>query len=65
MDDQVNKFVLQTINEDEYGAELAHLTDEINEVYLQVNHALQVADKREVNQLGDYKEKLNQIKKQL
>ncbi|MBM7552630.1 hypothetical protein [Thalassobacillus pellis] len=53
--------VLSSIGEADYGRELAHLKEEINQAYQQVEKALTVASEHQEEQLISYKNQLDKI----
>ncbi|MFD1018303.1 hypothetical protein [Thalassobacillus hwangdonensis] len=57
--------VLESIHEADYGTELAHLQEEINQAYQQVEKALTVSSEHQEKQLQSYKAQLDKIKGQL
>jgi len=56
-----NKERIEAINRADYGKELGHLTQEVNEAYQQIDKALGVASEHQYDQLKQYQEKLNEI----
>ncbi|KGX83835.1 hypothetical protein [Pontibacillus marinus] len=59
--EKANKQRIEAINRADYGKELGHLTQEVNEAYQQIDKALGVASEHQEKQLKQYQEKLNQI----
>ncbi|MCT2536390.1 hypothetical protein NC661_12850 [Aquibacillus koreensis] len=53
--------MIKSINEADYGTELAHLKEEVLEAYQQINNALESASEQQVDQLKDFKEKIDNI----
>ncbi|MFG6115006.1 hypothetical protein ACGTN9_07435 [Halobacillus sp. MO56] len=57
--------VIMAIHEADYGTELAHLKEEVNQAYQQVEKALTVASEHQETQLQSYKQQLDKIRNQL
>lgn len=56
-----NETRLQSVDQADYGKELAHLTQEVNEAYQQIDKALEVASEHQYGQLKQYQDQLSQI----
>ncbi|MCD5322792.1 MULTISPECIES: hypothetical protein [Pontibacillus] len=56
-----NETRLQSVDQADYGKELAHLTQEVNEAYQQIDKALEVASEHQYDQLKQYQDQLSQI----
>ncbi|KGX87560.1 hypothetical protein [Pontibacillus litoralis] len=56
---------VKTIGKAEYGKELAHLTQEMNEAFVQINKALEVASEHQYNQLKQYEQDLMTIQNEM
>lgn len=56
-----NKERIEAINRADFGKELAHLTQEVNEAYQQIDKALGVASEHQYDQLKQYQDTLNEI----
>lgn len=60
-----NETRLQSVDQADYGKELAHLTQEVNEAYQQIDKALEVASEHQYEQLKQYQNQLTQIMSEL
>lgn len=49
----------------DYGHQLKHLKNEVNEAFLQINNALEVASEHQVDQLRQFKNDLESIMNQV
>jgi len=58
---KANQQRIEAINKADYGKELAHLTQEVNEAYQQIDKALSVASEHQHKQLKQYQDHLNEI----
>ncbi|KGP73488.1 hypothetical protein [Pontibacillus yanchengensis] len=56
-----NQERMTSIGKSEYGKELAHLTQEMNEAFVQIDKALEVASEHQYDQLKQYQHDLQSI----
>ncbi|MYL33267.1 hypothetical protein GLW08_00955 [Pontibacillus yanchengensis] len=60
-----NQERMTSIGKEEYGKELAHLTQEMNEAFAQIDKALEVASEHQFDQLKQYQNDLQSIMKDI
>ncbi|MFC0525001.1 hypothetical protein ACFFGV_15585 [Pontibacillus salicampi] len=56
-----NEQRITSIGKADYGKELAHLTQEVNEAYVQIDKALEVASEHQYEQLKQYQQDLQSL----
>lgn len=56
-----NEQRITSVGKGDYGKELGHLTQEVNEAYQQIDKALEVASEHQYEQLKKFQNDLNQL----
>lgn len=59
--EEVHKNLESMLNDPQFGHEVRHLWEEINEAYQQVENAYEVASEHQKTQLDDYRNTLDQM----